>query len=179
MPPHIRGELAARGLLLGHQARSHVRLTVHLNSVEVVATVVLRIHENVIVLGRPAARGLRAVVVCPNQLVNEVLTPKNHVAHDLHVVHFAPIQVQVQSAVLREQTVRLLNARGQERPVVLEGIVVTRQGLQGARVALALKPGAVALLGGLRAQRAARLLLARVEWRVNVDDRERAVRQLA
>ena len=140
---------------------------------------ILRVHENVVVLGRPAARGLRAVVVCPNQLVNEVLTPKNHVAHDFHVVHFAPIQVQIQGAVLREQTVRLLNARGQERPVVLEGVIVTRQGLQGAGVVLALEPGAVALLGGLRAQRAARLLLACVEGRVNVDDRERAVRQLA
>ena len=175
MPPHVRGELTARGLLLGHQAGGHVRFAVHLGGVEVVAAVVLRVHEDVVVLGRPAARGLRAVVVRPNQLVNEVLTPKNHVAHNLHVVHFAPIQVQVQGAVLREQAVRLLNARGQERPVVLEGVVVARQGLQGARVALALEPGAVALLGGLRAQRAARLLLARVEGRVNVDDRERAV----
>ena len=111
MPPHIRRELTARSLLLSHQTGSHIGFTINLRSIEVIAAVILRVHQNIVVLRRPAARRLRTVVISPNQLINEVLTTKNHVAHNLHIMNLTPIQVQVQGAVLREQTMRLLNTR--------------------------------------------------------------------
>ena len=93
-------------------------------------------------------------------------------------MNLTPIQVQVQGAVLREQTVCLLNTRSKERPIILERVVIARQSLQGARIALALKTGAVTLLRSFRAQRAARLLLTRIERRVNVNHGERTIGQL-
>ena len=124
----------------------------------------------------PAFGGFCAVIVGPDQLVHKTVAPKNHVAHDLGVVNLTPVQVQVEGAVLGEQTVGLPNARLQKRPVVLERIMVACEGLQGACVAFALEPGAVtpgtALLRGGGFEGAPCLRFAGVKRRVNVDDGE-------
>ena len=111
MPPHIGGEFAARRFLFGHQTGCHVGFAVYRIRIEVVFLRVLDIHQDIVVLSGPALCRFCAVVVGPNDLVDKTIAPKNHVAHDLGVVNFTPIEVQVEGAILCEQTVSLPNTR--------------------------------------------------------------------
>ena len=126
MPPDIGGELAAGRLLGGDQAGRHVRLAVDLLGVEVVGVGVAHVDEDRVVLGRPAAPGAGAVVVRPDDLVQEALAPEDLIQQQLAVVGLAVVDVEVQRPLAREQPPGLFQARRQEREVVLELVAVAR-----------------------------------------------------
>ena len=97
-------------------------------------------------LGGPAALGARAVVVRPDDLVEEALAPEDLVEQQLAVVGLAVVDVEVQRALAREQPVGLLQARLEEREVVVEGVAVAGLGEQPRAVAPALEAGPLAVL---------------------------------
>ena len=129
VPPDVGGELAALGLLGRHEPRSHVGLAVDGIRVEPVARRILDVHQDRVVLGRPALAGLGAVVVRPDQLVEEAVAAEQSVEQHLRVVRLAVVEMQVQRAVVGEQAPRLFEPRLEEAPVVVEPVVV------GAKVA--------------------------------------------
>ena len=112
-------------------------------------------------LGRPAPPGARAVVVGPDDLVEEALAPEDLVEQQLAVVGLAVVDVEVERALAREQPVGLLQARREEAEVVLERVAVGGLGEQPRGVAPALKAGPVALLVADGLERLARLRAAR------------------
>ena len=75
-------------------------------------------------LGRPAAPRLGAVVVGPDQLVEECVAPEDLVEQQLAVVGLAVVDVEVQRPVLGEQRAGRAQPRLQEAEVVGELVVV-------------------------------------------------------
>ena len=126
-------------------------------------------------LGGPAALGAPAVVVGPDDLVEEAVAPEDLVEQQLAVVGLAVVDVEVQRALAREQPVRLEQARLEEREVVIEGVAVAGLGEQPRAVALPLKAGVSSVVVAHRLQHLARLRLAGVERRVDVHELERGV----
>ncbi len=121
------GSLPRSRLLGGDKTRGHVRLAVDLGGIEVVRLRVFHIDKDVVVLGRPAALGPCPVVVGPDDLVQERLAAEDRIEHDLGVVHLAVVEVHVQRAIVGQQPPGLTQARLQERPVVIERVVVAVQ----------------------------------------------------
>ena len=130
-------------------------------------------------LGGPAVLGPRAVVVGPDDLVQEALPAEDGVQHHLGVVHLPVVQVQVQGAVVGEQPPCLDQSRFQEGPVVAESVVVLVQGALDRVVGPAFEPHPVAPACGVNHHcgSLARLDPAGVERRVHVNQGESAVRQ--
>ena len=60
---------------------------------------VFGVQQDVVVLGRPAVFGPAAVIVGPDDLVQEALAPEDGIQQDLAVMHFAVVDVEVQAAV--------------------------------------------------------------------------------
>ena len=135
MPPDVGRQLAASGLLGAGEPRRHVGLALDLLGVEVVALRVLHVDKDRVVLGRPAAPRARAVVVRPDDLVEEAAPAEDLVEQELAAVRLAVVDVEVEGALLAEQAVGVLEARDEERQVVVEAV-----GVAGAREQL----GAVA-----------------------------------
>src|SRR5207248_832849 len=81
--PNVGRPLAPACLLDAHQPRSHVRLSFYRLGVEVVGARSADVHENRVVLGRPAPTRLAAVVVAPDDLVEERLSPEDVVQEQL------------------------------------------------------------------------------------------------
>jgi hypothetical protein len=152
VPPDVRRELAALALLRGHEAGRHVGLAVDALGVEAVAERVLHVDEDRVVLRRPAAAGLRAVVVRPHDLVEERPAPEERVEHDLRVVHLAVVEVQVERAGGIQQAPCLDEARLEEVPVVGERVVEAVQhalhGVVAAAVEAEARTGRADRLGG-------------------------------
>ena len=71
-------------------------------------------------LGGPAASAAGAVVVCPDDLVEEALATEDLIEQELAVVRLAVVDVEVQRALACEQAMRVLQARREEREVVVE-----------------------------------------------------------
>ena len=155
----------------------HVRLAVDRLGVEEVRLRILDVDEDRVVLGRPAALGARAVVVGPDDLVQEALAAEDLVEEHLAVVRLARVDVDVQRPVLREHPPRLAQPRLEKAEVVVEAVGVGAAARRPAPVAPAAEPGAVAVGIGLDREREPALLLAGVERRIDVDQREGAVRQ--
>ena len=174
MPPHVGGALAPRALLRRDEPGRHVRLAVHRFGVEQVAAGLARVHEDRVVLGGPAGARLGAVVVGPDQLVEEALAAEQLVQQQLAVVRLAVVDVEVQRAVRREQAADLAQPRLEEAEVVVEGVAVRGLGEQARGVAAALEAGAVARAVRHGGERLAALLPARVEGRVQVGQRDGA-----
>jgi hypothetical protein len=80
----------------------------------VVAARVLDVDEDRVVLGRPAALGAPAVVVGPDDLVEEAAPAEELVEQDLDVVGLARVEVHVERAVVGQQPAGVLQARAQE-----------------------------------------------------------------
>ena len=93
MPPHVSGQLAPGGLLGGDQPWSHVWLAVHRLAVEVVGERILHVHEDRVVLGRPAPPRASTVVVRPDELVEKALAPEHLVEQQLAAVCLAIVDV--------------------------------------------------------------------------------------
>ena len=130
-------------------------------------------------LGRPAPARLGAVVVGPDQLVQEAVAAEQVVQQQLHVVGLARVEVHVQRAGLVQQPPRLPQPRLEEAEVVVEAVVVGR-----ARRAAACGSGARRTPCGRRRRRppsagAPVLAAAGVERRIDVDQLEAPVGELA
>ena len=123
-------------------------------------------------LSRPAALGAPAVVVSPDDLVEEALTPEDLIEQQLAVVGLAVVDVEVQGALAREQPAGLLQARREKREIVIEAVAVAGLGEQPRGVAPALEPHVLAVRVPDRLQCLARLHLAGVERRVDVHELE-------
>ena len=108
-------------------------------------------------LGGPAPLGARAVVVGPDDLVEKAVAPEDLVEQQLAVVGLAVVDVEVERALRRQQPAGLLQARGEERQVVLEAVAIGGFGEQPGLVAATLKARALAVLVRHRPQRPARL----------------------
>src|SRR5262249_48747126 len=78
--------------------------------------------EDIVVLRWPALRRARAVVVRPDDLVDERLASEDPIQEYLAVVHLAVVDVEVEASRRREHTMRLAQARLEEREVVVERI---------------------------------------------------------
>jgi hypothetical protein len=88
------------------------------------------------------------------------------------VVGLAVVDVEVQRALAHEQSAGLLQARREEREVVIEGVAVAGFGEQPRAVALALKARALPIGVAHCLERLACLHLASVERRVDVYELE-------
>ena len=127
-------------------------------------------------LGRPAPRGARAVVVGPDDLVEEALASEDLVEQQLAVVRLAVVDVEVERALARQQPVRVLEARREEREVVVEAVAVG-----GARRAARCgSAGPESRVRSPSSSRTVRSVLrdlrpAGVERRIDVDQLERPV----
>ena len=123
-------------------------------------------------LGRPAAPGARAVVVGPDDLVEEALAAEDLVEQQLAVVRLAVVDVEVQRALAREQPVGLLQARRRGT----RGSPRSCRGSWTATAARAVaptpKPVRSPSLSRTARKRPARLHLAGVERRVDVHQLE-------
>ena len=144
MPPHVGGALAALALLRRDEPGRHVRLAVDRLGVEQVAAGLARVDEDRVVLGRPAGARLGAVVVGPDELVEEARAAEQLVQQQLAVVRLAVVDVEVQRPVRREQAADLAQARLEEAEVVVERVAVGGLGEQARGVAAAGEAGAVA-----------------------------------
>ena len=129
---------------------------------------------------RPAALRLGAVVVGPDQLVEEALPPEQLIKQELYVMGLAVVEVQVERARGVQDPPQFLQPRREEPEVVVEVVLVGGLGEQLGGVAAPAEAGR-----GRRRRRAdggevaARLRAAGVERRVGVDHLRDPVRQLA
>lgn len=119
------------------------------------------------------------VIVGPDDLVQEAFPAEDRVQHHLGVVDFPVIQMQVQGAVVCQQSPGLHELWFQERPVIAEGVVVAMEGALDGVVRTALEADAVAVAVRIADHTGflAALDPARVEGRVHVNECEGAVRQ--
>ena len=128
-------------------------------------------------LGGPAAARLGAVVVGPDQLVEEALAAEQLVEQQLAVVRLAVVDVEVQRALGREQPAHLAQARLEEAEVVVERVAVG-----GLLAAAAWRSGGRRSRCGRRRRPATVASVRRVcsppgvERRVEVGERRAAVR---
>ena len=125
----------------------------------------------------PAPLRLGAVVVGPDDLVQEALAAEELVEQKLRVVRLAVVEVKVERAARGEQSAQLANPGLEEAQVVVERVRVRGLAEEPAGVAAALEADAVAGLVGNDLERAPRDRPARVEGRVRVDELEALVRE--
>src|SRR5207247_6811364 len=92
--------------------------------VERVTVGILDVDEDRVVLGGPAALRSGAVVVGPDDLVQERLAAEDLVQEELAVVRLAVVDVEVERARFGEQPASFPQARLQEREVVVERVAV-------------------------------------------------------
>src|SRR5690606_17006160 len=172
MPPGIRGALSARRLLRRHQAGRQVRDSLDGVEVERVVPRVLHVEKDVVVLRRPAVPRPPAVIVRPDDLVEERAAPEYLIEQHLAVVHLAIVEMDVQRAVRGQYAGSLLQARAKEAQVVVEGVLVRAQRDAFRDVAAPLVTDPVTLAG--RRRRNPDLLTpsggAGVERRIDIDE---------
>ena len=126
-------------------------------------------------LRRPAAPRPCAVVIGPDDLVQEALATEELVEQQLAVVRLARVGVEVEGAGLGKDAADLAEAWLEEPEVVVERVSVGRLAEERRPVAPSAEARAVALGVGLDRDRAPRLGAAGVEGWVGVDELERAV----
>src|ERR1700741_3384395 len=88
------------------------------------------------------------------------------------MVGLAVVDVEIERPLLSEQPARLLQARGEEAEVVLEGVAIGGLREQLRAIASTLKADPLAILVAYDRQRPAHLCAARVEGRVDVHQLE-------
>ena len=133
-----------------HQRRRHVGDAVHRVEVEGVVGRVLRVPEDGVVLGGPTPLRPAAIVVGPDDLVDEARPAEDAVQHHLAVVRLAVIDMEEERARVGEHPMGLVQARLEEGQVVVEAIPITGLAERGRPIALALEgrscPPAASLL---------------------------------
>ena len=85
---------------------------------------VLHVDEDRVVLRRPPPLRARAVVVGPDDLVQEAVAPEDLVEEHLAVVRLAVVEVEVERAVVARAGAGLAQPRLEEAEVVVEGVGV-------------------------------------------------------
>jgi hypothetical protein len=178
VPPGIGGGLAAAGLLRADQPRGQVRDPVDVVVAVGVARRILRVPQQVVVLGRPALRGPRPVVVGPDDLVEEGGPAEDRVQQHLAVVHLPVVDVEEERPGGLQQPVRLRQPRRQEPQVVVEGVGEGPGLVALGAVPLPLEPDPVAFLVLDGPKPGPGLGLPRVEGRIDVDQIEERVGKL-
>jgi len=124
--PDVGRSFAARGLLGTDQPRSHIGLALDRVGVEQVSAGRAHVDEDRVVLRRPAAARLRAVVIRPDQFVEERVTTEAFVEQQLAVMGFAVVDVEVQRSVRRQQLTGQAQPRLQEAQVVAAPTLIKR-----------------------------------------------------
>ncbi len=110
------GSLPARRLLRPSRGPGAMYgLAVDVVGVEVVARRVLDVDEDRVVLRRPARFGARAVVVRPDDLVQEAVAAEDLVEQDLAVVRLAVVEVEVERARRRRAAAGPRSRRGSRK----------------------------------------------------------------
>ena len=171
------GGFAAGGFFGADQAGGHIWNAVDGVVVEGVVIGVFGVPQDVVVLGGPARFGAAAVIVGPDDFVDEGIAAKYFVQHYLAIVDFPVVDVEEQAAVVIQQTVGFGHAGTEEADVVVEIVGVPAVADDMGTVAAALETGAVAVGVGRDLDASAGLGFAGVEGRVNVDELERAIGQ--
>ena len=174
MPPDVGRQLARGGLLGRDETGRHVGLAVDRVGVEVVGGGVLDVDEDRVVLGGPAPARARAVVVGPDDLVEEALAPEDLVEQQLAVVRLAVVDVEVERALARR-------AAGAPARAAARGRRGSRRSRRGRRTRTSSRVGvAPALEAGARSPSSSRttrracaaLAPPGVEGRIDVDQLE-------
>ena len=175
-----RRSAACPARLLGaHEPGRHVRDALDLLLIEEVLLHVLHVYEDRVVLRGPAIFCAPAVVVRPDDLVQEVVATEDLVEQHLAVMRFSVVDVEVERSVVREQTSRLFQLRPDERQVVVVHVEVLHATDLGRHVTPPLKPNTIAAaFSPIGTQRRANLRFAGIERRVDIDQLERLVGQL-
>ena len=114
-------------------------------------------------LGRPAFACARAVVICPDDLVDKAFTPEDLIQKDLAVMHFAVINMEIQAAVGRQDPIGFFQARGDKGDEIVKFVRITAFAQDLCFITAALKSDSVAFLGANGADARARLVAAGVE----------------
>ncbi len=169
---------APRALLRGHETGGHVGLALDLRGVEVVGARRADVDEDRVVLGGPAVARAPAVVVGPDDLVEKRVLAEELVEERADPVCLTEVEVDVERAMRGEHPARLPQARDEEAEVVRVRMVIG----EATELLGAIRAPAEAHAGALgirrRAQRPAHAGPAGVERRVEVDEVERACRQI-
>src|SRR5690606_14623327 len=120
--------------------------------------------EDRVVLARPATTWLATIVICPDELIEKAVSAEHGVEKNLCIVGFAIVQVQVERAVVSEQSPCLDQAWLKEPPVVLKPVIVGHEIPAETLIADALESGERSRRRTPQCgRRLPRLLAARVE----------------
>ena len=163
------GSLPQRGFDFPHQAGCHIGDAVDRVLVEGVIFGVFDVQQDVVMLGRPAVFGPSAVIVCPDDLVQEALPPEDGIQQDFAVMHFAVVDMEIQAAGGFEQAVSLSEARFEEGQVIVIDIGVAFGTDLDGFIAPPAEAGTVTVGVAFGADLGARLGFAGVEGRIDVD----------
>lgn len=173
MPPGVGGGFAAGGFFGPNQVGRHVGDAFELVEVEGIVLGVFGVPQDVIVLGRPLAFSAGAIIVGPDDLVEEGRAPEDLVEQHLAVMHLAVIYVEIQAAVRLEHPVGFVQARREEGQKIVKDVSVALAADLDRLVALALKSHPVAGLAALSADLGPGLGFAGIEGWVDVDQVDR------
>ena len=100
MPPGVGRQLALGRLFRADQAGCHVGNAVDPFAVKNKVGRIFGVHENRVVLGRPAIFGAAAEIIGPDNLVDKTLATEDGVKQeDLAVVRLAIVDVEIERAV--------------------------------------------------------------------------------
>src|SRR5262249_12609355 len=138
--------------------------------VEHVVQRILHVDKDVVVLGWPASRRPAAVVVGPDDLVEEALASEDAVEEDLAVVHLAIVDVEVERAVGGESTICLAEARLQEGEIVVEAVGIGARAHLHRVVAVSFEADAIAGDAARGLDASVGLGAAGVEGRIDIDE---------
>ena len=178
-PPGIGRELATRSFVRADQAWGHVGDPVDIFDIEGPFGG-FRVPQDVVVLFRPAVTRPAAVVVGPDDLVQEPLGPEQLVEQEPGVVGGVKIEVEVDRSCRSQHSVDLGEALVQERQVLREGHVVSVAVARDHFELVHAVGKTLASLGtGTSANGAQGTHLLRPEGGVDVNEVDASVRQLA
>jgi hypothetical protein len=124
VPPGIGGGFSAGGLFLADKIWGHVRDAVALGEVELVVGGVAGVPEDVVVFGGPAGSGTGAVIVGPDDFVDEGVATEDEVEEDLAVVDLSIVDVEEEAAIGMKEAMGFDEARFEEGEVVVEEVWV-------------------------------------------------------
>src|SRR5262252_2592454 len=129
-------------------------------------------------LGWPASCRPAAVVVGPDDLVEEALAPEDAVEEDLAVVHLAIVDVEVERAVGGESAIGLAEARLQEGEIVVEAVGIGARAHLHRVVAVSLEADAIAEGAAHGLDTGVGLGAAGIERRIDIDESGGAIRHV-
>ncbi len=129
---------------------------------------VFHINQDGVVLAGPLALALAAIVIGPDDFVEKVVSSEKPIQHDLGIVSFSVVKVQINGAGCFQDSLCLLEPRVKKVPVISEGVVVGHDA--GNQLAVLVSTEASgSIFRALRLSSLSLLDTASVEGRVNID----------